>query len=88
MSSQQVPVATKVAGAGVAGFAGNVIVGGLVGMGVDAATGSTLEHFPNPVFASLVPDRSLPARVQPNVTADRKPRARAFKPEPSSVYDW
>ena len=29
--------------------------GGLVGMGVDAATGSTLEHFPNPVFVTLQP---------------------------------
>jgi hypothetical protein len=25
------------------------------GMGVDAATGSTLEHFPNPVFVTLQP---------------------------------
>lgn len=50
----QVPVSTRIAGAGVAGFAGNVIIGGVVGMGVDAATGSTLEHYPNPVLASLV----------------------------------
>ncbi|MCP8938973.1 translation initiation factor 2 [Alsobacter sp. SYSU M60028] len=49
----QVPVATRVAGAGAAGFAGNVLVGGLVGMGVDAATGATYEHFPNPVSATL-----------------------------------
>jgi len=53
--SQNVVVQTRVAGAGAAGFAGNVLVGGLVGMGVDAATGSTLEHYPNPVMASLVP---------------------------------
>ena len=31
------------------------LIGGVVGMGVDAATGSTLEHYPNPVLASLVP---------------------------------
>ena len=53
--SQDVMVQTRVAGAGAAGFAGNVLVGGLVGMGVDAATGSTLEHYPNPVKVSLVP---------------------------------
>jgi hypothetical protein len=53
--SQNVMVQTRVAGAGAAGFAGNVLVGGLVGMGVDAATGSTLEHYPNPVNVSLVP---------------------------------
>lgn len=49
----QAPVATRVAGAGAAGFAGNVLVGGIVGMGVDAATGATYEHFPNPVFVTL-----------------------------------
>ncbi|MGO4571063.1 hypothetical protein [Microvirga sp. 2TAF3] len=48
-------IQTRVAGAGAAGFAGNVLIGGIVGMGVDAATGSTLEHYPNPVTASLAP---------------------------------
>ena len=52
---QTVFVGTKVASAGAAGFAGNVIAGGIVGMGVDAATGATLEHFPNPVTAVLRP---------------------------------
>ncbi|MCG7391437.1 translation initiation factor 2 [Microvirga sp. ACRRW] len=53
--SQDVMVQTRLAGAGAAGFAGNVLVGGVIGMGVDAATGSTLEHYPNPVTVSLVP---------------------------------
>lgn len=53
--SQDVMVQTRVAGAGAAGFAGNVLIGGVVGMGVDAATGSTLEHYPNPVTVSLAP---------------------------------
>jgi hypothetical protein len=53
--SQDIMVQTRVAGSGAAGFAGNVLIGGLVGMGVDAATGATLEHFPNPVNASLAP---------------------------------
>jgi len=53
--SQDVMVQTRVAGSGAAGFAGNVLIGGLVGMGVDAATGATLEHYPNPVTVSLVP---------------------------------
>ncbi|MBX9740274.1 MAG: translation initiation factor 2 [Beijerinckiaceae bacterium] len=52
---QQVPVATKLAGAGAAGMAGNILVGGIIGIGVDAATGATLEHFPNPVFVTLQP---------------------------------
>jgi type IV pilus biogenesis protein CpaD/CtpE len=53
--TQEVQVKTQLAGAGAAGFAGNVLVGGVVGMGVDAATGSTLEHTPNPVRVTLTP---------------------------------
>jgi hypothetical protein len=48
-----VPVQTRVAGSGAAGFAGNVILGGVVGMVADAATGATLEHYPNPVSVTL-----------------------------------
>jgi hypothetical protein len=54
-ASQDIMVQTRVAGSGAAGFAGNVLIGGIIGMGVDAATGSTLEHYPNPVTASLAP---------------------------------
>jgi hypothetical protein len=52
---QQVSVTTEVAGAGAAGFAGNVIAGGLVGMAVDVSTGAALDHKPNPVFARMIP---------------------------------
>jgi hypothetical protein len=52
---QTVDVTTKVSGNGAAGFAGNVLIGGVVGMGVDAATGATLDHSPNPVIIKLVP---------------------------------
>lgn len=51
----EIPVRTQVAGAGAAGFAGNIILGGVVGMAADAATGATLEHFPNPVTVTLTP---------------------------------
>jgi hypothetical protein len=44
---QEVPVKTQIAGYGAAGFAGNMLLGSVVGMGVDAATGATLEHIPN-----------------------------------------
>jgi hypothetical protein len=55
--SAEMAVGTKVAGAGAAGFAGNVLVGGVIGMAVDAASGATLEHDPNPVILKLVPLR-------------------------------
>ncbi|UYW27049.1 translation initiation factor 2 [Methylorubrum extorquens] len=55
---QTVPVRTKLAGAGAAGFAGNVLAGGVIGMGVDAYTGAAMDHTPNPVAVTLVPDAS------------------------------
>jgi PEGA domain len=70
-ADQTVEVKTRLAGAGAAGFAGNVLVGGIIGMGADAATGATLEHHPNPVEVRLqrlsapapapVPGRPSPA---------------------------
>lgn len=51
---QTIPVRTEVAGAGAAGFAGNVLLGGVVGMAADAATGAAFEHAPNPVIATMI----------------------------------
>jgi len=51
----EIPVVSRVGGGGAAGFAGNILVGGVIGMAADAATGATLEHFPNPVTVTLVP---------------------------------
>lgn len=56
-----VPVTTRVAGAGAVGVAGNVLIGGVVGLGVDAATGAALEHQPNPVVVTLAPTGRGPA---------------------------
>ena len=62
--TSEMPVSTRVAGAGAAGFAGNVLLGGVVGMAVDAASGATLEHYPNPVMFNMVPlRRGGPPRV-------------------------
>ncbi len=69
--SQTVPVRTNIAGKGAASFAGNVLVGGAIGMGVDAYTGAAMDHTPNPVSVSLVPDalpsaeRQRPRRGRP-----------------------
>ncbi|MBP1847998.1 hypothetical protein J2046_006283 [Rhizobium petrolearium] len=53
--SGRVDVKTKVSDGGVAGFAGNILVGGIIGMGVDAATGAALDHYPNPAYVVLEP---------------------------------
>jgi hypothetical protein len=36
-------------------MAGNVVFGGIIGAGVDAATGATKQLKPNPVVVTLVP---------------------------------
>lgn len=64
-AEQVIEVKSQLAGAGAAGFAGNVIAGGIVGMGVDAATGSTLEHVPNPVHAILQKSAPAPRSLPP-----------------------
>lgn len=48
-------VTTKMAGRGAAGLAGNALIGGVIGIGVDAVTGATLNHYPNPLVVQLQP---------------------------------
>src|SRR5258708_25434867 len=52
---QVIPLTKEIPAPGAAGFAGNILLGGLVGMGVDAATGAALDHKPNPVTVTLQP---------------------------------
>lgn len=72
---QVIPLTKEIPGSGAAGFAGNVLLGGLVGMGVDAATGAALDHKPNPVIVTLQP--VSPPRVA-------KPRPPRRPPQPQS----
>ena len=46
-------VTHKTANAGAAGVAGNVLVGGIIGLAVDGATGASQDLVPNPVVATL-----------------------------------
>lgn len=61
---QVVPVRTEVVGKGAAGMAGNILVGGVIGIGVDAATGAAFDHKPNPVSVVLVPEGKPAAPVR------------------------
>lgn len=73
---ENVPVKTQIAGSGAAGFAGNVLIGGIIGMGADAYTGATMEHVPNPVSVTLrpLPPPPVATRAAPR---QRKPAPRA-----------
>ena len=63
---QTIEVKTQLAGAGAAGFAGNIVAGGIVGMGVDAYTGATLQHLPNPVRVILQAAPMRPVSNRPH----------------------
>ncbi len=73
----EVAVTTKVNPGGGAAFAGNVLIGGVVGMAADASTGAGLDHYPNPVEVALVPLK--PAR--PSKAAPRSKPAAKTAPE-------
>jgi hypothetical protein len=63
--TQQIPLTKEIVGAGAAGFAGNLLAGGLVGMGVDAATGAAEDHKPNPVIVTMTPRSSGSSIAKP-----------------------
>ena len=49
----RVNVTNQVANAGAASMAGNLVLGGVVGAGVDAYTGASMELVPNPLDVDL-----------------------------------
>lgn len=53
-------VTHHVSGAGGAGMAGNVILGGVIGAGVDVATGAMNDLVPNPLSVKLEKDDGAP----------------------------
>jgi hypothetical protein len=59
----QVIVTNHVAAGGGVAMAGNAIVGGLIGAGVDLATGAMLDLTPNPVNVALEKDDGTPVAV-------------------------
>jgi hypothetical protein len=48
-----VAVRTEISREGGTSFAGNLLLGGIIGMGVDAVSGAALDHQPNPVVGRL-----------------------------------
>jgi hypothetical protein len=74
-------VLSEVSGAGAAGMAGNVLVGGLIGVAVDAASGATKKLTPNPVKLTLVPLTAPPAPPAAEATPTPPPAEQATKVE-------
>ena len=71
--TEVVTLTKEIAATGAAGFAGNLLLGGVPGMAVDAASGAALEHKPNPVIVTMrprgvaapAPRRPKPPRAAP-----------------------
>ncbi len=51
--SVEVHVSNEIAGRGAAGLAGNVLIGGVIGIGVDAVSGAALDLTPNPARVTM-----------------------------------
>ncbi len=73
--TEVVTLTKEIPATGAAGFAGNILAGGLIGMGVDAATGAAQDHKPNPVVMTLKPVAPEPAA--PARPPRKKPAARS-----------
>jgi hypothetical protein len=63
-------IVNAMSGEGAAGLAGNVLIGGVIGVGVDALTGASLDLKPNPLVVDLAPlDSAEESRIAPEATA-------------------
>ncbi|WP_237072586.1 PEGA domain-containing protein [Pseudaestuariivita rosea] len=51
--TKQIRVTNQTSDRGAVGAAGNILLGGVIGLGVDAATGATQDLVPNPVEVRL-----------------------------------
>jgi hypothetical protein len=72
------------AGAGAAGMAGNVIIGGLPGIVIDAATGSTQDLKPNPLHVVLESDAPAPPPTPMPASLPPAPAPAAAPPAPAA----
>ena len=85
-------VTHKISGAGGAGMAGNVLVGGIIGAGVDMASGAMYDLTPNPVNLNLekddtsavAPAAAPPPPQAPTVAAPAPPPTTGPTPAPAA----
>ena len=80
-ASQTVKVESKFGGTGGGAMAGNLLLGGAIGIGVDAGTGAYKSLYPNPVSVHLAPtgtskSKSKTAERSTTAVSEEKPRTR------------
>lgn len=59
-STVRAQVLSQTSNAGSMGMAGNVLIGGLIGIGVDASSGATKDLKPNPLVIRMEPEGAQP----------------------------
>ncbi len=69
---QTVTVVSKAGGTGTGAMAGNLLIGGAIGVGVDAATGAYNSLYPNPVKVTLKPEGSRSSKGTKAKRTDRQ----------------
>jgi hypothetical protein len=78
---QTVKVESKFGGTGGGAMAGNLLLGGAIGMGVDAGTGAYRSLYPNPVSVHLVPMSTSKSRTtskrSTTAVSEEKPRVKS-----------
>ena len=81
-ASQTVAVQSHAGGTGGTAMAGNILLGGAIGMGVDAGTGAYDSLYPNPVSVKLVPiSKSKTSKRSTTTASPEEPRT---KPKPTA----
>jgi hypothetical protein len=81
----KVSVLSQIVGSGAAGMAGNVVLGGLIGAGIDAMSGATKGLKPNPVKVAMV--RVEPVAPAPVLTAPAQPTIVPVSTQPASAVE-
>ena len=83
----KVTVTHKIAAGGGAAFVGNALIGGVIGAGVDLATGAALDLTPNPVTVTLEKDDAAPVASAPPVEGADRHRGAHIQTDPSAGAD-
>ena len=90
-AAQTVKVESKFGGTGGAAMAGNVILGGAIGIGVDAGTGAYNSLYPNPVSVHLVPTATSKSKTtskrSTTSSSAEKPRAKSKSTKTSTTVE-
>jgi len=73
-------VTNSMSGAGTAGMVGNVVAGGILGIGIDAASGATLDLNPNPLTVTLEAEGVMQASAEPAAEPTVQPAATEAAP--------